>query len=164
MPSRSDAFWQKAGILFGVGDLPIMPGTYATFIAAVILIPISFAGDIARPAILGLLVVLCSVAGYWAVPVAERHYDRKDPQPYVLDEMAGYFLSVIFLPDTVPLWTILIASFFLFRIFDVAKPFPINGLQCLPGALGVVADDLMAGIYTNLCIQLFVHVILPRIT
>jgi phosphatidylglycerophosphatase A len=85
-----------------------------------------------------------TVLGIWAADEAERALGAKDPGAIVVDEVAGMALSVLTLPPT-PL--ALVAGFVLFRAFDVLKPFPANVAQRLPGGLGVVVDDLVAGLY-----------------
>jgi phosphatidylglycerophosphatase A len=70
----------------------------------------------------------------------------KDPQTVVVDEIVGQLITLAFIPFDVVWWMIL-AGFFLFRFFDIAKPYPIDRLQILPGGLGVCADDILAGLY-----------------
>jgi phosphatidylglycerophosphatase A len=74
-----------------------------------------------------------------------------DSNKIVLDEFMGYFIAVVFLPKTV---LIAIFAFILFRFFDIFKPEPVNVLQKLPAGWGVMADDLMAGVYTNISLQM----------
>jgi phosphatidylglycerophosphatase A len=93
------------------------------------------------------LVLACAgvtLVGIWAGGRAERLVGKKDPGIIVIDEVAGMMVSVLFLPLTVP---VLIAAFFLFRLFDIWKPFPAHGSQAIPGGLGVMLDDLIAGAY-----------------
>ncbi len=82
---------------------------------------------------------------------AERLLDENDSRHIVIDEFAGYLLSMIFLPPTI---AYLVAGFLLFRFFDILKPLPIRKIEKIfPGGLGIMADDLLAGIYTNLVLQ-----------
>ena len=74
----------------------------------------------------------------------ERTIDAKDPGIIVIDEVAGLFASVLFLPRTA---AVLVTAFLLFRLFDIWKPFPARQLQDLHGGLGVMLDDLIAGAY-----------------
>ena len=94
-----------------------------------------------------LALVAVSVLGTWAADVAERALEVKDPGAIVVDEVAGMTLSVLLVPLTP---AALVAGFVLFRIFDVAKPFPANVAQRLPGGVGVMLDDLVAGLYALL--------------
>src|SRR6266581_2740727 len=84
------------------------------------------------------------VAGTWAAERAERLIGGKDPGAIVVDEVAGMILSVLLLPRTVP---VLVAGFLLFRLFDVIKPFPAGTSQRLAGGVGVMIDDVIAGLY-----------------
>jgi phosphatidylglycerophosphatase A len=129
-----------------IGYLPFAPGTFGSLVAAVffaILSP-SF------PAHLVLLIAI-TVAGAFASHRAEKMLEEKDSSHIVIDEFAGYALSILYLPSTLPF---LIAAFILFRVFDILKPPPIRWIErTLPGGAGIVADDLMAGIYTNALLQ-----------
>jgi phosphatidylglycerophosphatase A len=96
---------------------------------------------------LGLFVIGMAVAGTWAAHVAERALGAKDPGAIVVDEVAGMALSVLACPPTPgPL----VVGFFLFRLFDIVKPYPANALQRLSGGAGVMIDDLVAGLYALL--------------
>jgi len=98
-----------------------------------------------------LALVAVSVLGTWAADVAERALEVKDPGAIVVDEVAGMTLSVLLVPLTP---AVLVAGFVLFRIFDVVKPFPANVAQRLPGGVGVMLDDLVAGLYALLLLLL----------
>ena len=123
----------------GAGYAPVASGTVgsAVTLVALWLIPFSPAG------LLVTLVVVTAV-GIWAGGRVERVLGRKDPGVIVIDEVAGMMLSVLFLPRTLP---VLITAFLLFRLFDIWKPFPARESQALRGGLGVMVDDLIAGVY-----------------
>jgi len=132
----------------GVGYLPIAPGTWGT-IAAVPLVPLAAA--VAPPwGHVGLLAVVFAL-GVPAAGVAERLLGRKDAKPVVIDEVAGFLVTMLLVPIT--RWTLL-AGFFLFRVFDVVKPYPANRMERHPGGIGIMADDLVSGVYANLALQL----------
>ena len=124
---------------FGAGYSPIASGTAGSAVALVILRIVPFSQ-------LGLIVffVVVTVVGTWAAHVVEAAIGDKDPGIIVVDEVAGMTLSVLVLPLTVP---VLLVGFVLFRIFDVLKPFPAGRLQSLRGGVGVMIDDLFAGLY-----------------
>jgi phosphatidylglycerophosphatase A len=124
----------------GAGYSPVAPGTAGSLVAVVILwlVPFSQTG-------LVIFFVAVTLLGTWAADVVERASGKKDPGTIVVDEVAGMALGVLVLPLTVP---VLLAGFVLFRVFDVLKPFPANRLQALPGGIGVMTDDLVAGLYT----------------
>lgn len=123
----------------GVGWAPLAPGTVASALTVVMLWLVPFSR-------LTLVVVFVAVTliGTWAAEHAERMLGRKDPGAIVVDEVAGMILSVLALPLTLP---VLALAFVLFRIFDVVKPTPARQAQALPGGLGVMVDDLVAGLY-----------------
>ena len=80
--------------------------------------------------------------GSWSGTVAERHFGTTDPGQVVIDEVMGMLITLFLNPVG---WTGALAGFLLFRIADVIKPFPANRLERLPGGIGVMADDAMAG-------------------
>lgn len=99
------------------------------------------------PPALVLFAVVVTLVGIWASDEAERALGAKDPGAIVIDEVAGMALSVLALPPTLG---VLFAGFLLFRIFDIVKPYPANALQRLRGGVGVMVDDLVAGLYALL--------------
>jgi phosphatidylglycerophosphatase A len=136
--------------VFGAGYSPFAPGTAGSAVALVVLWAVPFS----RAGLLAFLVVVV-VVGTWAAHVAERAMAEKDPGAIVIDEVAGMTLSLVALPlpFSVP---VLLSGFVLFRIFDVVKPFPAGRLQAIPGGVGVMIDDLIAGLYA-LAILLLAH-------
>jgi phosphatidylglycerophosphatase A len=128
----------------GAGYAPIAPGTAGSAVALIALWLIPFTS-------VALVITLVAVTaiGIWAGGRVERIASEKDPGLIVIDEVAGMIVSVLLVPRTA---AVLIAAFLLFRLFDVWKPFPARQAQDLPGGLGVMADDLIAGLYTLLVI------------
>ncbi len=100
-----------------------------------------------------LAVLLTSIIGIWAADRACVLLNKKDPQQVVIDEVAGQFIALMFIPFNAAWWMIL-AGFVLFRLFDIWKPYPIDGMQELPGGFGVVVDDLVAGVYAAIVMSL----------
>jgi phosphatidylglycerophosphatase A len=124
----------------GLGRAPLAPGTVASAVTIALLWLLGPA-----PMLLAALVVIVAVLGIWASGEAERALARgKDPGVIVVDEVAGMALSVLAVPLTP---AVALLGFLLFRVFDVIKPFPANVSQRLPGGAGVMADDLIAGLY-----------------
>lgn len=123
----------------GAGYAPVAPGTVGSAVTALLLwlVPFSRSGLIA-------FFVAVVVVGTWAAHRAERVVGGKDPGAIVIDEVAGMTLSVLAFPLTAP---VLAVGFALFRIFDVVKPPPAHASQRLPGGVGVMVDDLIAGAY-----------------
>jgi phosphatidylglycerophosphatase A len=97
-------------------------------------------------------VIVSVVLGTVASGRAEKVLGQKDSGHIVIDEVAGYFISMIFLPQTFGYFA---AAFVLFRIFDILKPPPINRLQHFHGGVGVMADDIAAGILANIVLQIW---------
>lgn len=94
---------------------------------------------------MAITLVAVTLVGLWAGSRVERVLGRKDPGLIVIDEVAGMLLSMILLPRTLP---VLVTAFLLFRLFDIWKPFPARESQALTGGMGVMVDDLIAGLYT----------------
>jgi phosphatidylglycerophosphatase A len=95
---------------------------------------------------IGLLLIV----GAWSGSVAERHFKATDPGPVVVDEVLGMLVTLLAVPVG---WGAVLIGFFVFRLFDVIKPYPANRLERLPGGLGMMADDLMAAVYANLVLR-----------
>ncbi len=86
---------------------------------------------------------------------AEKILGVKDPSPVVIDEIAGYMTAMIGLSFS---WTVAILGFFIFRIMDIFKPYPIRNIdQNLPGGWGIVLDDVLAGVYTQIILRIVVY-------
>ena len=87
--------------------------------------------------------------------LAVKIYKNKDPGQIVIDEVCGYLFTMILIPFG---WVNVIAGFFLFRALDILKPYPIRKLEKLRDGYGVVLDDVLAGIYANILMQIFIRV------
>ena len=92
----------------------------------------------------------------WTSGISGRLLGRNDPREVVVDEVAGLLLTLCFLPLN---WLTFALGFVLFRVFDIAKPFPIKKLEKIRGGWGIVLDDLMAGIYAHLCLRILLGVL-----
>lgn len=130
---------------FYVGYLPFIPGTFGSLAGVGLIFVIKNNGS---AHILFTLVLI--VLGFLLTGYAEKMMNKKDARCIVIDEVCGMFVSLLFIPYDIKL---VIIGFFLFRIFDSLKPFPISRLEKLHGSLGVMGDDIMAGLYTNLVLQ-----------
>jgi phosphatidylglycerophosphatase A len=97
------------------------------------------------------LIAFIFAAGTWAATHAERYFGGIDPGPVVVDEVLGMLVTLAFIPVG---WSAALAGFFIFRVFDVIKPYPANRLEKFHGGFGIMADDAMAGIYANLTLRL----------
>ena len=125
--------------VFGAGYAPVASGTVGSFVTvvAIWLLPLT-------PLRIGVALVVVTLVGIWAGSRVERVLGKKDPGIIVIDEVAGMLLSVMLLPRTIP---VLVTAFLLFRLFDIWKPFPARESQALTGGMGVMVDDLIAGVY-----------------
>ncbi len=101
-----------------------------------------------------LLIVVVVAIGIPAATLEERGCGRKDPSHVVIDEVAGQLLTLVLCPIV---WQALLAGFILFRAFDIVKPPPVRSLERLPEGTGIVVDDLGAGIYALIVLQLLLH-------
>ena len=130
------------------GYFPIAPGTVGSA-AGLLFYALVWWSD-SRLVEIGLIVGLF-VAGVWAGTTAERYFGGVDPGPIVMDEVVGMLITLAFIPNLG--WSGALAGFFLFRLFDVIKPYPAGRFEQLHGGLGVMADDAMAAIYANLSLR-----------
>jgi phosphatidylglycerophosphatase A len=147
---------------FYTGASPIAPGTAGSLLALAILWGVDTRFPLARHAAgLALATVFFFAVGVWAASRVEaqeiRRGGRKDPSIITVDEMVGMGVSVLGWPASAARpW--LFAAFLLFRVFDVVKPFPTARLQNLRGGWGILADDVVAGIYANACVRILIGV------
>ncbi len=98
-----------------------------------------------------LVFFMVTIAGFWASDRMEKIAQKKDPSCIVIDEVAGSFIAFFMLPLDLSVW---MTAFFLFRAFDMFKIYPVNKLENLRGGVGVMCDDLLAGLYTNVTMHL----------
>lgn len=134
---------------FGLGRLPIAPGTWGSLPPVVVYQVLGFLCPAANPLVQGLFFFF----GVWVciqyVPRMIELTGRKDPGQVVADEVAGQAIAmfVISILSPVHICNTAVLGFALFRVFDIFKPWPCKRLEMLPAGWGVLADDLMAGIY-----------------
>ena len=157
---------------FGLGYLPIAPGTWGSFGAVIVFVPLALSplgGDLPKLwAVVGALMVIAYFTGVglgrWACEFFRSANPKraKDPNPFVLDEVVGQWLSLLAVPFHSPasLAGVVIVQFFLFRVFDVFKPFPARRSERLPYGWGIMTDDMFAGVYANLVGQIVFRVLL----
>jgi phosphatidylglycerophosphatase A len=147
---------------FYTGLSPIAPGTVGSLAASALLYGIAYythpTWSLWQLELLGGLALACyfSVAfGRWAI----RYYHRKDPQMFVLDEVAGICLTNLFLPGPIS-WKTIAIAFAAFRIFDIIKPPPAKLLEKSSAGWGILLDDLAAAVYANLLCQVVIRLVL----
>jgi phosphatidylglycerophosphatase A len=137
-------FW--IATFLGVGKLPKAPGTWASLVAAFLFYPL-----IEYPLALGAILVGVFFIGVLACDRYAKSLKDPDPSSAVIDEVLGMGIAMLGIPHD---WPYLVMAFVLFRLFDIWKPFPIRRLEKLPGGWGIMADDLMAGVYARIWIQI----------
>jgi phosphatidylglycerophosphatase A len=145
--SKKEAFLVKTtSTFFYIGYLPFIPGTFASLAGLFIFMLI-------RNCLFTQLVfTFCFLTlGFLTSGQAERLLNQKDAKFIVIDEVAGMFLSLLFLPCDLRIFLI---AFFIFRILDTLKPFPAERIQNLHGSVGIMGDDIIAGLYTNVTLQI----------
>lgn len=154
--TRSDNFPLFPKLLatsFGVGFLPVAPGTWGALMAIALWIPLYLWASPATTVIITVCAALLYfIAGTWASNIAEKFWG-KDPVVACADETVGQWIALIPITHLCPWWEIIIA-FVLFRFFDIYKPLGIRKLERIPGGLGMMADDILAGIYSAVLIYI----------
>ena len=143
-------FYRFIATGFFSGYSPFAPGT-AGSAAALVFFLLPFFG---RPEVLMPATIIIFILGGVAAEKAENLLGQ-DPSPVTIDEVAGMWLSLWFLPHSLPY---IGAAFFLFRFFDIVKPFPASYFDRKSGGWNIMLDDVMAGIYTNIILQVFYRV------
>lgn len=147
----------------GLGDRLPAPGTTAGSLPAALLwsvLALLLRGPWQLAAVTAALTLSATVVGVWAAGVEETRRGGSDPGPVVIDEVAGQWLCfLVALPLAIPggvreVALFAAAGFLLFRVFDVAKPWPVRPLERLPGGIGIVADDLAAGAIAGILVAL----------
>ena len=136
-----------------VGHFPIAPGTAGSAAALPLYFLVRATGS---PAFEVAVMLALLVAGCWAASVAETHYARTDPGYVVLDEVVGMLVTLLLVPVSI---TGAVVGFFLFRLFDIIKPFPARQSERLHGGIGIMTDDVVAGIYGNLALRAILYVL-----
>ena len=153
---------------FGVGYIPIAPGTWGSACGVLIYLLIRQIeyGLLEKLLIRGFqhdliiiwinlvntfLLVLFCFFGILCSTQASRIFQKKDPSEVVVDEVMGQLITFIFVPFNISWWTIFL-GFLFFRLFDIWKPYPIDDLQELPNGLGICMDDILSGVYAGICI------------
>jgi phosphatidylglycerophosphatase A len=155
---------------WGVGFIPLAPGTFGSIVGVGLYLLAERVGAQAfalgarhgwsaevlassRTAFMLLFIAALTLSGIWAATRAEKLLGRKDPGVVVVDEVAGQLIAFLFVPANSP-WWVIITGFVAFRLFDIWKPYPIRRLESLASGLGIMADDVLAGIYAAITLVL----------
>lgn len=138
--------------VFFIGYLPLIPGTFGS-VAGVGLFYLLKGSS--QPSYF-LCILLVTILGLLTSGRVEKLVKKKDPSCVVIDEVMGMLITLSFMPADLK---IVVLGFLIFRILDTLKPYPAGRLQNLHGAVGVMADDLIAGVYTNLVLQVILKLV-----
>lgn len=141
------------GTFFGSGLLPKAPGTWGSLFT----LPFIYAAYLIHPVFgIACFALIASLISLWTTDVCVSTYGD-DPGQFVIDETAGQtvvFIFTAFYYDTTANLILLFTGFIIFRLFDIFKPLGIVRLEKLPGKIGILADDLAAGAYALICLEL----------
>jgi phosphatidylglycerophosphatase A len=168
----------------GVGYFPIAPGTMGSLVGVGLYLAVwgwlyeILEANAARGklnllyiftpqlAVMLLVIFVVTVVGIWAATRVEKASQKKDPSIVVIDEVAGQMIALLSGPFWIHSWWSVLSAFILFRAFDIWKPYPIRRLEGLESGLGIMADDVLAGIYAlivnSILISLYLLVFAPR--
>jgi phosphatidylglycerophosphatase A len=161
---------------WGVGYGPLAPGTFGSAVGVGIYLLVQAASarvfafamarglsvaalESFRMALMLLLIAVVTAVGVWAASRTERLLERKDPGIVVVDEVAGQLITFLFVPFNSG-WWVIITGFAAFRLFDIWKPYPIRRLELLESGLGIMADDVLAGVYAAILMSLVTSIYL----
>jgi phosphatidylglycerophosphatase A len=147
-------FYIALSSFFYVGYLPLVPGTFGSIAGLAVFYFIK-----GNAALFGLGTLGFIVLGFLSAGKAERIIGKKDPKYIVIDEVSGMLLSLVFLPHDA---RVVVCAFVLFRLLDTFKPYPAGRLQNLKGSLGIMSDDLIAALYTNLVLQVAIRLAVAK--
>jgi len=149
----------------GVGYFPIAPGTLGALVGVGLYLTIWSGLDqlltsralanrlttlyVFTPlmAFMLLVILLVTLIGIWAASRTEKVQQKKDPSIVVIDEVAGQMIALLSGPFWIQTWWSILTAFILFRLFDIWKPYPVRRLEGLESGLGIMADDVLAGVY-----------------
>ena len=161
-PQGIKDYFSLAMTTFGVGYLPLAPGTWGSMVGVAIYLGVA---HLAKNLTIGLIqavilvsILLFSLLGIWASNRAIPLLGNEDPSQAVIDEVIGQLIVFLFVPFAIS-WSLVLAGFILFRLFDIWKPYPIRSFEVLPGGLGICADDIVAGIYGGICLSVIYAVV-----
>lgn len=140
-------FWSLIATFFNIGKIKFAPGTWGTLAT----VPFVYAVAQTNGLIYMIVCLLLLPLAILAAEFHERKLGTHDSSEIVIDEVLGFFIAMTWVPIT---WQSMLIGFFLFRVLDILKPFPIGYIdKKVHGGLGVIADDLVAGILVNIILQ-----------
>ena len=160
-PTQLQQMAVSCATVLGIGLLKPGPGTWASIVAggAALIIILCVPSDFLTCSLI-VAAVAASALCLVSAPAAVRHFASGDPGPVVIDEVAGTWVTIALVPAStlaVSPITGVILSVLLFRGFDIAKPWPVSWFERLPGAFGIIADDLAAGVFAGILTAALLH-------
>ena len=142
---------------FGAGYAPIAPGTAGALLGCMVLAAythfIGFNNNTNFQIGFSIIIILTTLAGVWATKNLQAEWGE-DPSKVVIDEVIGVWINLLFVPLT---WQNICLGFVLFRFFDIAKPLGIRKMEAFENGWGVMLDDVLAGVYGNIVLQLILY-------
>jgi phosphatidylglycerophosphatase A len=147
-------FYVPAATFLGIGYCPLAPGTAASL--AVVLLYRFLLHGLSWPIFAGIILAVGAL-GVWSADRYAKARNIEDPGEIVIDEVLGQMVALFAVHFVEPGWGLLAAAFFLFRALDIFKPFLIRRAERIPGGWGIMLDDLLAGLYTGIIIQIYLH-------
>jgi phosphatidylglycerophosphatase A len=152
---RAPIWAELVATFFYIGRLKPGPGTWGSAAAMLLWAALAYGlpHSMRTPVVVALAIII-TLIGIPAATRVSRAYARKDPQFVVIDEVAGQLIALIAAPLA---WKTFLAGFILFRVFDITKPPPVRQLEKLPEGTGIVLDDVAAGIYALIVMQLLLR-------
>lgn len=131
---------------FGAGFSPVAPGTMGALVAILVwyILSLCMAYSTLQWTLAGLIVVF-TIIGVWSATVSERYWGE-DPSKVVIDETVGEWIALLAVPAGQH-WAYIVAAFVLFRFFDIFKPLGVRSMENLKGGYGIMADDILSGVY-----------------
>ena len=152
---RAAAWAWIVATFFGAGRTPVAPGTAGSAATVIVwYIVTRWTPPLWQPWLAIALALIAIAIGIPAATRISRETGLKDPQMVVIDEVAGQLITFIAAPAT---WKTLLAGFILFRAFDTTKPPPVRQMERLPEGTGIVVDDIGAGVYAWIVMQILLH-------
>ena len=139
--------------VFKAGYIPIAPGTIGSIVGLLVFWLIK---DSVFFTVEMLFVTALFFTGVWASTIVEQVLDRQDPGVVIIDEVVGMLVALMLLPPTI---TVVFLAFFLFRFFDIVKPYPARWCEQLSRGWGIMLDDVVAGLYVNVLIQITLWIV-----
>ena len=138
----------------GAGYSPVAPGTMGALVAVAVWYALWLNFDYCTlQCTLAALIVVFTILGTWSASVSEQFWGE-DPKRVVMDETVGEWIALLAVPVSGH-WGYVLAAFVLFRFFDIVKPLGVRSMECFKGGFGIMADDLLSGVYAAIVMLVF---------